>query len=195
MIETIIFDIGGVLLGAGHRDKIKKDPAFRENERLAWKEFKVGRCSEFEYWQKVVQGTGCEDQAERMMLETRTLFQNPNKGPAYETAFKVKAAGYDLAIISDHVAIWARPALAALGLDKLFEPIVISEEVRMKKPDREIFEYTLGLVKRPAERCLFIDDMDVNLKTARELGMYTILCKEKEQVEKELKELNVLISF
>lgn len=193
MIETIIFDIGGVLLGAGHRDEVKKNPAFRENERAAWKNFKVGKCSEEEYWQGVVAGTGYEDQAGRMMLETRALFQNPNKGPAYETAFKVKAAGYDLAIISDHVTVWARPALEALGLDKLFNPIVISEEVRMKKPDRDIFEYTLKLVKSPAERCVFIDDMDVNVKTAKELGMYAIKCESKEQVEKELKALGVFI--
>lgn len=193
MIETIIFDIGDVLMCGGHKEAFKNNPELKDNEYRAWQEFKVGKCSEREYWEKVVRGTKYESEAERMMLETRAIFLNPRKGPAYEAALMARENGYDLAIISNHATVWARPALEVLGLDKVFSgfPVIISEEVGMKKPDRDIYEHTLNLVKSPAGRCVFIDDQEPNVMTAKELGMYAILCGSKEQVKKELKELGV----
>jgi epoxide hydrolase-like predicted phosphatase len=63
----------------------------------------------------------------------------------------------------------------AYELDKLFDAVVISDQVGMRKPSTRIYELTaakLGL--EPAE-CLFVDDTKYNLPAARELGMGTLL--------------------
>ena len=44
----------------------------------------------------------------------------------------------------------------------------------MRKPDPEIYALTLERLALPAEACLFLDDIDVNVTTARELGMSAI---------------------
>jgi putative hydrolase of the HAD superfamily len=62
----------------------------------------------------------------------------------------------------------------AYELDKLFDAVVISDQVGMRKPSTRIYELTaakLGL--KPAE-CLFVDDTEYNLPAARELGMGTL---------------------
>jgi epoxide hydrolase-like predicted phosphatase len=59
-------------------------------------------------------------------------------------------------------------------LADLFDGVVISGEVGIRKPAREI--YTLGAeaIGTPPEECVFVDDLDFNLKPARELGMATV---------------------
>ena len=43
------------------------------------------------------------------------------------------------------------------------------------------------------QECVFLDDLEVNLKTAKELGMHTILFQTKELALDEMRKLNVLI--
>jgi putative hydrolase of the HAD superfamily len=57
------------------------------------------------------------------------------------------------------------------GWDELFDGVVISGEVGMRKPEPRIFHHALGLVGLPAERCVFIDDMEPNVLAARALGI------------------------
>jgi putative hydrolase of the HAD superfamily len=69
-----------------------------------------------------------------------------------------------------------------LPVDDIFELIVDSAFVGMRKPEREIYELTLerlGEVAPP--ECVFIDDTDVNCDAARELGMSAVNFKSNEQ--------------
>jgi putative hydrolase of the HAD superfamily len=61
------------------------------------------------------------------------------------------------------------------GLAEVFDDWVISSEVGLRKPLPEIYELAaerLGLA--PAD-CVYVDDLPPNLKTARALGMATVL--------------------
>ena len=52
-----------------------------------------------------------------------------------------------------------------------FDEIVISSAVKMVKPDKDIYLYTLAKINSKPEECLFIDDSKVNVTSALELGM------------------------
>ncbi|WP_067181005.1 HAD family hydrolase [Microtetraspora niveoalba] len=58
--------------------------------------------------------------------------------------------------------------------DGLFDAIVISGEVGMRKPEPRIFHHALDLVGLPAEECVFIDDIEANIAAARALGLVGI---------------------
>ena len=49
-----------------------------------------------------------------------------------------------------------------------FDEVILSNEVGFRKPDKEIFEYTLNTLKLPAKECLFIDDLVKNIIPAKE---------------------------
>ena len=57
------------------------------------------------------------------------------------------------------------------GWDEMFHTIVISGEVGMRKPDREIFEHTLDLLGVEAGEAVFVDDLPANVRAAVEFGL------------------------
>lgn len=60
-------------------------------------------------------------------------------------------------------------------LNAVLDTLVISGEVGMRKPDAEIFHYTLDKIGLSAPECVFIDDMRPNIEAAQELGIPAIL--------------------
>ena len=57
------------------------------------------------------------------------------------------------------------------GWDEMFDVVVISGEVGMRKPEPRIFEHTLGLIGLEAAECVFVDDIRHNVDAAVALGM------------------------
>ena len=74
----------------------------------------------------------------------------------------------------------------------LLDDIVISGEVGQIKPEPEIYEIALQRIGRPANECLFIDDSLANIEQARTMGFAVVHFQSPEQLETELKNLQVL---
>ena len=85
---------------------------------------------------------------------------------------ELAGAGYRMAMLTNNVREWEPIWRAKLPVDEIFETVVDSAFVGMRKPDREIYELTLERLDGiAAAECLFIDDTEVNCEAARELGM------------------------
>jgi putative hydrolase of the HAD superfamily len=82
--------------------------------------------------------------------------------------------GLRLALLTNNVREWEPLWRAKLPVDELFELVVDSAFVGMRKPDPEIYELTLSRLGLPAQACLFLDDLDVNVTAARDLGLHAI---------------------
>jgi putative hydrolase of the HAD superfamily len=73
--------------------------------------------------------------------------------------------------------------------DGMFDDIVISGEVGLRKPEPEIFRLAADRLNlRPAE-CVFVDDLEVNVDGARALGMTGILHTSYDETRRELESL------
>src|SRR5215469_3658303 len=57
----------------------------------------------------------------------------------------------------------------------LFDAVVISAEVGMRKPEPRIFLHAARLLGLPPEACIFIDDIQANITAAAELGFTGVL--------------------
>ncbi len=55
--------------------------------------------------------------------------------------------------------------------DGMFDAVVISGEVGMRKPDAQIYHHTLQAIDLPAAACVFVDDLMPNVVAARDLGL------------------------
>jgi putative hydrolase of the HAD superfamily len=73
--------------------------------------------------------------------------------------------------------------------DEMFDVIVISGEVGMRKPEPRIFQHTLELLKLPAEQCVFVDDVRHNVEASAALGMVGVHHTSYEQTLLELQTL------
>jgi epoxide hydrolase-like predicted phosphatase len=88
-----------------------------------------------------------------------------------ETVRRVRAGGTRTGLLSNS---WGTTRYPRDLLAELFDAVVISGEVGMRKPAPEI--YALGaeqLGLAPGD-CVFVDDLSVNLGPAAELGMATV---------------------
>ncbi len=70
--------------------------------------------------------------------------------------------------------------------EELFDVVVVSSEVGMIKPSRDIFELTSERLGVPADETIFIDDRPVNTDGAGRTGMKTILFTTNKAFELEL---------
>ncbi len=57
------------------------------------------------------------------------------------------------------------------GWDEIFDAVVISGEVGMRKPEPRIFHHALDRIGLAGEECVFIDDIEANIVAARALGI------------------------
>lgn len=74
----------------------------------------------------------------------------------------------------------------------LFDAVVISCEVGMRKPDERIFRHALDLLGLDAAACVFIDDIEHNVHAAEALGIRGILHTGPDTTITELRELGLL---
>jgi putative hydrolase of the HAD superfamily len=58
---------------------------------------------------------------------------------------------------------------------ELFDDIVVSAEVGMAKPEPEVFRLAARRLGCPPAECVFVDDWDVNVAAARDVGMAAVL--------------------
>ena len=54
-----------------------------------------------------------------------------------------------------------------------FSLIIESSKIRLRKPEKEIYTYVLKVLKVSAKEILFVDDLGINLKPAKDLGFQT----------------------
>jgi putative hydrolase of the HAD superfamily len=57
----------------------------------------------------------------------------------------------------------------------MFDAVVISGEVGMRKPEERIFQHAAGLIGLDPGECVFIDDIGVNVAAAEAIGMTGVL--------------------
>jgi putative hydrolase of the HAD superfamily len=114
---------------------------------------------------------------------------DPN-GPMIEFIADQRERGLRTALLTNNVREWEPLWRAKLPeLDEIFELVVDSAFVGMRKPEPGIYELTVerlgdGLLN---EECVFVDDIELNCEAARELGMTAVWFQSSDQAIAELR--------
>ena len=98
----------------------------------------------------------------------------------------LRERGIRLAILTNNVREWHDAWRTKFAIDDLFELVVDSGFEGTRKPEPEIYARTLARLELPASACAFVDDVEVNVTAARELGMHAIHFRETAQAIAEL---------
>jgi putative hydrolase of the HAD superfamily len=99
---------------------------------------------------------------------------------------RARAAGIRTGMISNS---WGAATYDRTLLTELFDGVVISGDVGVRKPAPEIYEMGARAVELAPAECVFVDDLPFNLKPARELGMATVRHVEARQTIAEIEQL------
>jgi putative hydrolase of the HAD superfamily len=101
---------------------------------------------------------------------------------------ELRDRGYRLGLLTNNVREWEPRWRAMLPVDELFEVVVDSAFVGLRKPDPAIYRLTCERLGVAAERCVFVDDVEANCTAAAELGMTAVLFRSSEQAIAEVRE-------
>lgn len=96
--------------------------------------------------------------------------------PKYkEVLGELKRQGYLLGLITNGEIGIQRANIQSLGIADMMDVIVVSEEVGMKKPNKDIFEYALTKLQVSPNEAVFIGDNPINdVEAAFNVGMVGI---------------------
>jgi putative hydrolase of the HAD superfamily len=112
----------------------------------------------------------------------------PNE-PMLELMRELRDRGYRMAILTNNVREWEELWRSKLPLDEIFELVVDSAWVGMRKPEPQIYRLTVERLGGIEEQdCLFVDDNELNVEAARQLGMHAIQFLSNEQAIPEIRE-------
>ena len=198
-IDTIIFDVGGVLL-PNCDDYIKKDIGRVFDLDLsvvenAWDTLipllYAGKITEAEFWVKFRKITKCEKKIKTEHLLVREMEKRHKPfTDVFDIIEKLNKNGYKLGIISNtikpHIACHAKH-----GLFDKFQVRVFSCDVGLKKPDLQIFNFALKKLDSRPKKTIFIDDLPENVSAAEKLGINGIVFKNGKQLGQALERLEI----
>lgn len=103
----------------------------------------------------------------------------------FDAVAAARRAGVRTGLVSNS---WGEEGYDRSRFDELFDVLVISGEIGIRKPAPEIYALAAERLGREPERCVFVDDLPGNLKPAREIGMATVLHRDAAQTIAELEQ-------
>ena len=198
-IDTLFWDIGGVILTNGWDRPSRKEAAnafrldweeFQDRHDLSFPAFDSGQITLNEYLDRTL-----FYRARPFTREEFTAFMFARSKEYPETRGildKLASSGkYFIGAINNEPLELNQYRIEAFHLRKDFLVFFSSCYLRARKPEEMIFRVALEVTQRPPEECLFIDDRPLNLESPRRLGMNTILHQNAEQLRAELGKFGV----
>ena len=194
MIKNIIFDVGRVLvtfdpmqyvnsLGFDEEtaravvEAIFHDPLWVETDRgvIPVEEFEDAFVANAPEYETQIRKAYCD--------MGRIIQLMPHTMPWVKA---LKERGYRLYVLSNYGEYLFLKSKHRLDFMPYMDGAVISYQVQMIKPDREIYEYILDRYRLAPEECVFIDDRSENVAAAKAIGMTGIRFEDFEQANREL---------
>lgn len=189
-IKNIVFDVGMVLIDFCWVQHCKN---------LGFSE-KVIDCFDknmisSEYWDKMDEGIIVEADAIREFMkampqykeEIETFWKEPEgfvQEYSYATPMiqQLKQKGYKVYLLSNYPLGMYQVHWPTFSFFSEVDGYIVSALERMKKPDKRIYKLLCERYHLNAEECFFIDDRQVNVDAAIEVGMKSVLFEEYEKL-------------
>lgn len=190
-IEAVLFDYGGVFtespfaaveevgreIGAapGVAMEIIFGPYDRDTDH-AWHRLERGEIS-LEESREAILELGRESGLETDIYRFFGAMGQGNgvRQPFVDLIHELRRDGYRTAMITNNVREFREHWAKTLSLAELFDEVIDSSAVGMRKPDLAIFRHTLEQLKVAPENAVFLDDFEGNIRAAREAGLQAIL--------------------
>lgn len=201
-VDTVLFDLGGVIFKNGRQsDLVRRFPP--EHADAALRIFMGDYAADTDHpWHRLERGELSFEECRRLngeelraqgikMVSVVPQAENGSAAPAkaslpdfkpdnemVDLVRQLRAGGIRTGLLTNNVRefkpLW-RPLLA---FEELFDDIVDSHEVGMRKPNPAIYQLALTRLSARPERSVFLDDVQSNVDAATNLGLFGVLVEE-----------------
>lgn len=196
-VDAVIFDLGGVIMrNGGPRDFTRRYP---NHDPAVVAEIVMGphHLDTDHQWHRVERGEITFDECRAITKEkldaagivaTIPAEQTASGAPA-QFAFQLnddmiafihdlKSAGIPIGILTNNVKEFREMWWPLMDFANIFDTIVDSHEVGMRKPNPAIYELTMARLNAVPTRTAFLDDLEANVNAANALGMHGVHVEE-----------------
>lgn len=194
MIDTIIFDIGKVLVEWNWQDYLKS---------FGYEEEKTKKLAEAvflsEYWIETDRGVWTDEEILSKFVEKAPEYEEEvcKLWDGMESCIKVydytkpwikelKEQGYKVYYLSNYGKTLREMTKQELEFTKDCDGGIFSYEIKKVKPDIEIYRYFLEKFDLVPENCIFIDDRLENVQGAEQAGIHGIVFTTFQEVKKKI---------
>lgn len=195
-LRAVVFDYGMVLTNppdaAAHAaiERITGLPSGQVDD-LYWRHrhaYDVGALTGEAFWLEVTEAAGLkmsETQIQELVHWDVRMWLTENRA-MLAWQLELKQRGLRTAIVSNMGDTVHRQMERELGWLSGFDVLVWSYQLGVTKPDEAIYRYALDRLGACPEETLFIDDRQVNVEAARQLGMVGAVFTNVEQLRVDL---------
>ena len=195
--DAVIFDLGGVIMkNGGPRDFTRRYP---DHDPAVVAELVMGphHLDTDHPWHRVERGeitlAECRALTKAKMDDAGIVATVPAEkppttgGPAFTFQLNddmvtfihdLKAAGLPIGILTNNVKEFREWWWPLMDFASIFDTIVDSHEVGMRKPNPAIYHLTMDRIGATPARTVFLDDLHANVAAANAVGMHGVLVEE-----------------
>ena len=201
MIEAVLFDFGGVILSSPFEafaayekeiglptDTIRKINA-TDPDSNAWAQFERREVSTEEFvllFEEEALALGYELDAQRILGGLHGSLR-----PSMVEALSKCSSKFKTAMLTNNITPMGEQDLDedVQKVVEIFDLLIESSIEGCRKPEEKFYEVACERLNVKPENCVFLDDLGINLKPARAMGMTTIKVIDPEDAIKELYEI------
>ncbi|HEX7016170.1 MAG TPA: HAD family phosphatase [Cyclobacteriaceae bacterium] len=200
-IDTVIFDLGGVLIDWNPRYLYRK--IFKTDEEIEWF---LGNICTAEWNDLQDEGRSFAEATEELIarhpeweMPIRAWYdrwEETISGPidgTVEILRTVRSSNHNLYALTNWSSESFPIALKKFDFLNWFDGIVVSGVEKMRKPDPRFFRVLFDRYTVEPGRSVFIDDNEKNIHAGRELGLNVIRFVSPEQLRTDLTKLGIVV--
>lgn len=195
-MDAVIFDLGGVIMkNGGPRDFTRRYP---DHDPAVVAEIVMGphHLDTDHQWHRLERGeitmAECRALTKEMLDAAGIVATVPAPTPAAGGAafsfqlneemvafiHDLKSAGLPIGILTNNVKEFREMWWPLMDFDSVFDTIVDSHEVKMRKPNPAIYHLTMERIGATPGRTAFLDDLRANVDAANAIGMHGVWVEE-----------------
>ena len=196
-IKAIIFDYGGVIININYQATID---AFNALGTIDFEEM-YSQASQSNLFNQIETGQISGQYFINQILDYLPAGTSPNSVvrawnemiqdvpvDRIELLLRLKNEGYKIILLSNtnelHIEVADRRwnSVHQQSPKEVFDTVYYSHEVKMRKPNKEIFEFVCREQQLKPEDCLFIDDSIQHVEGAKSIGINAVLLEKNQSI-------------
>ncbi len=173
-MKTLVFDMYGVIMKDPEGglmpfiNRVFPDLTYDDVYYPHWIDACTGGLSSLDFF-KNIGFRGDMERIEKEYLDTIEI------DPAFYHAVLALRRSFRFALLTNDLSEWSKYLRDKFKINDYFDVIIVSGDVKIRKPDARIYQLILDKLQQPARDCIYIDDRVVNLATAESIGMEAVL--------------------
>jgi putative hydrolase of the HAD superfamily len=158
----------------------------------AWAQLERGAVS-FERFGELFEAEARAAGGELVATEVMGLLSGQLRPQMVEALRRCRAAGLRTGLLTNNFAVADNdPSTAMAEVLELFDAVVESRRTGVRKPDPRFYELACDALTIEPQQAVFLDDLGINLKPARQMGMATIKVEDPDVALRELEDITGL---